>query len=192
MSEAFLRQSLENLTLEPNEDLNLENDLLDHVLLPRLLPQTKRNNLHDLELDLLSRMAELVEVQDEWIPAPTVKMFENLYHVQAECQPETIFEQINDLKPGGTFALFVKGQNCVFVVYMPLTDDNDQPEPDDLTTVIVATFPGSMDPKDIYKNFGDFEVSFFYSIQIIPTFFYESLKIILTQIIPCMQGLNVK
>lgn len=186
MSEASLRQSLENLSLEPNEDLNLENDLLDHVLLPRLLPQTKGNNLHDLELDLLLRMVELVEVQDEWIPAPTVKMFQNLYLVQAECQPEMIFEQINDLKPGGTFALFVKGQNCVFVVHMPLTDDNEQP--DDLTTVIVATFPGSMDPKDINKNFGDFEVSFFLNKNH-SDFFYESLEIVMTQIISCMQGL---
>lgn len=159
MSEAAMRQSLENVALEPNDDLDLENDLLNHVLLPRFLPQTKQNNLYDLELDLLSRMVELIETQDEWIPNSTVKMFTNVYRVQAECQPETIFNQINNIKPGGTFALFVRGQNCVFVIYMPSTDDNKQP--DDSTTVIVATFPGNLDPKDINKNIGDFEVSFY-------------------------------
>lgn len=155
-------QSLENLTLDPDEDLNLENDLLHHVFLPRFLPQRKQNNLNELEIDLLSRMVELVEVKEEFIPKPTVNMFINFYNIQADCQPATICNQINRLKPGDTFAMFVSGQNCMFVIYMPT---NNQEEPDESATVIVATYPGNLDFKDIYRNIGDFEVIFFLKVE---------------------------
>lgn len=159
MSETYsVGLSLENLTLDPDEDENLENGLLHHVLLPRFLPHQKQNILYDMEMELLSRMVDLVDVKEDWIPKPTVEMFKSFYNVQADCQPATISGQINRLQPGDTFAMFVNNQNCMFVIYMPSTDDNI--EPGDSTTVIVATSPGNLNSNGIYSNIGDLEVIF--------------------------------
>lgn len=154
--EPSIGQSLSNLSLDPSDEKDLENDLLNHVLLPRFLPHTKHTESYEHELELLQRMVELIEVQDEWIPTSTIEMLRNLNYIQADCLPETIFEQINALTPGNTFAMFVKCQNCVFVIYMPPTDIK---KPNETTTVILATFPGNFDPKIINKTIDDFEVN---------------------------------
>lgn len=155
-SELSIEQSLDDLALDPNQDQNLEHELLNHVLLPRYLPQIKQGDLYEHELELLSRMVDVVAVQDEWIPINTVDMLCNLYRVHADCLPETIFKHINALKPGKTFAMFIKGQNCMLVIYMPPTKNNEQPN--ESTSVILSTFPGNLNPKDINRNTGDFEV----------------------------------
>lgn len=159
MSAPSMAQSLSNLNLEQEDEKDLENHLLNHVFLPRFLPQTKHNESYEHELVLIQRMVELIDVQDEWIPTATIEMLRNLKNIQEECLPEHIFEQINALTPGKTFAMFVMSQNCMFVIHMPSNDARK--EPNETTTVIVATFPGNFDPKIINTTIGDYEVSEF-------------------------------
>lgn len=153
-SELGIEQPLNQLVLSSNEDLNLEYELLNHVLLPRFLPQTKRSDLYEQELELLSRMFEIIRLQNEWIPSQTIDMFQKFNHIQSDCFPETIFKYINELTPNNLFAMYLKEQNCVFSIYM-LDDDKEISES---TTVIVATFPGNLDATSINKDIGDFEV----------------------------------
>lgn len=157
MDEALMRQELESLELNSNEELNLDYEMLNHVVLPRHLPQTKRTDLFEIEMNFLLRFADMIEDQEEWIPSLTVNMFIDLKClIYADFSPDIIFELINELKPGGTFAMFLNGQNCMFIIYMPFTEDNKQP--DASTTVIVATFPASLGGKYIYRTFGGLEV----------------------------------
>lgn len=51
---------------------------------------------------------------------------------------------------GDTFAMFIRHQNCAIMIHVPaneLINTADEPE-----NVIVATFPGSLHPRDIYEN----------------------------------------
>lgn len=153
--ELSIRQSLMNLSLESIYETNLENDLLIHVLLPRSLPQYKRDKSYEHGLELMQRMVGLIELQGERIPQATIEMLRNMLYVQADYLPETICEQINALTPGKTFAMFVNSQNCVFVIYMPA---NECEEPNEATTVIVATFFSNVDRKRINRTMNDFEV----------------------------------
>lgn len=143
-----------DINLESDNEINLEIDLINHVVLPRYLPQVTQSYEH--ELQLLQRMVELIEVQDEWIPKETIEVLRNMMDIQVNCLPVTISEQINALTPGKTFAMYVKNQNCMFVIYMPA---NEIEKPNEATTVIVATFPSDVDPKFINRTIDDFEVS---------------------------------
>lgn len=59
---------------------------------------------------------------------------------------------------GDTFAMFIRRQNCAIMIHVPangLININDEPE-----NVIVATFPGSLHPRDIKEHLNDIEVNF--------------------------------
>lgn len=136
-------------------DENFESDLLNHVLLPRFLPQMRDRKLYDHGVELLQRMVDLIGVEDELIPISTIEMMRTLNKIQTNCVPEAISEEINALTPGKTFAMFVKRQNCAIVIYMPPQEIN---EPNEETTLIVATFHGSYSPKLVNETVDDFEV----------------------------------
>lgn len=147
-----ITNQLSNLRIQP-DDTKIHENLLDHVLLPRYLSSEKLTHFH--EVTLLSYMIEtLKDFSDS--PPNTLKMFESLARVHRQRSAEIISKEINELQPGNTFAMFVRRQNCCFMVHMPIT--NVQIKPNDETTVIVSTFPGSIHPREIYGNPSDLEV----------------------------------
>lgn len=129
--------------------------LLKHIILPRYLPQFKSRHFHQTELRLLNGMVENVVKLSEKIPSKTVQLFEKLQKVHHERTPSNISSEINSLQPGDTFAMFVRRQNCVFIIYAPPDENVRYGKP---KNVIVATFPGNLHPNEVYHCDSDMEV----------------------------------
>lgn len=130
-------------------------NLLNHVVLPRVLPDGYLKDHEDHELLLLSTMVQTVETNSEWIPSATVRLFQRLKRIHTISRtPETIANEINLLQPGETFAMFVRRQNTGFMIHMPTEQVSNAEK-----SVIVLTFPGNLHPKEIYKHSSDLEVS---------------------------------
>lgn len=137
----------------PEHQISHEN-LLNHIVLPRYIPQYRLPNFPLEELELLKRMAENVEKFADSIPANTLKMIRSLAKVHLELTPKAIMEEINKLQPGETFAMFVRLQNCAIIIHMPSKGSTDSDN-----NVIVATFIGKVNPNEVYKNPSDLEVT---------------------------------
>lgn len=131
-----------------------QNILLDHVILPRVLPQNKSCFTH--EQALIDRMIENVDNISKLLPQRTVDMMKRLKRVNSECTPTIVSELINELRSGDTFAMFVRKQNTAIIFYVPnYARVNIAGEPEN---IIVATFPGCLPPRTIYKYESDVEV----------------------------------
>lgn len=124
--------------------------LMNHVVLPRFLPQQKSSNRYDEDLGLMWSMIAKVDQLAAHVPARTLKMFQSLHRVHRQPTAGTISTEIRALKPGETFAMFVRRQNCAVMIHMP---------PGQSDRVIVSTFPGNLHPKVVYEANSDLEVS---------------------------------
>lgn len=139
---------------EPNQ-LDYHSILLSHVVFPRVLPQQKPRYVH--ELDLITLMVENVVKLSKWIPPKTIELMETLkmVHVDGKPRPSIISDAIDSLSPGESFAMFVRRQNCMLIIYMPFNQISNIKE---MQNVIVATYPGNLHPSEIYKHNSDVEV----------------------------------
>lgn len=75
-------------------------ELLDHIILPRVLSQEKSSKLYDTELELMKKMVETVENMANSIPPKTVELFQRLYDVHMNCTKENVSHVISSLAPG--------------------------------------------------------------------------------------------
>lgn len=137
----------------PNPQTTYEN-LLYHVVLPRVLPDGYLQDHENQELSLLSIMVQTVESNSEWIPSATVRLCQRLKLTHMSRTPETISNEIDKLQPGETFAMFVRRQNTGIMIHMPSEQVSNAEK-----TVTVVTFPGSLHPKEIYNHTSDLEVT---------------------------------
>lgn len=130
--------------------------LLQHVILPRLLPQQKSRHLHQIELQLMQNMTENILKLREKIPSETVELFANFWKIHDEAIPKqsAVMARIKALRSGKSFAMFVRRQNCMFVIHAPRTKNAEVPE-----EVIIATFPGNLHPDEVYHYDSDIEVN---------------------------------
>lgn len=135
--------------------LEKQNILLNHIILPRFLPQSNTPQFHQTELQLFDEMYENVMDLSEVIPSKTVALFKSMHKVHHKLTPTDVSKEINALQPGDTFAMFVRRQNCTFMVYVPPDENiaNGRPQ-----NAIVATFPGRLHPNEVYKCDSDIEV----------------------------------
>lgn len=164
----FYSNSETSFKMSPEPEIHHEDEyecLLDHIILPRVLPQSRHRNLLRHELLLLRRMVDTIDNCSKWIPNATADLFHSMKRVH--CSPskvEVIHTEINALRPGGTFAMFVRKQNCGFMIHMP--KEQDYSKSDTPNTVIVSTFPGNLHPREVYSHPSDLEVSLhFYAVQ---------------------------
>lgn len=138
------------LSSDPNQD-----DLLYHVILPRVLPQEKSpRSLYHTELDLMLKMVANVEDLSDSIPLKTVELFQRLRRVHMTLTKENISREIKDLNPGDTLAMFVRFQHTGLMIHVPMNEQCD-----DIKNVIVSTIP-NLHPNEIYKHYTDFKVIF--------------------------------
>lgn len=128
--------------------------LMNHVILPRFLPQNKSKNHHQDERALLACMMENIDDLSKWIPRNTVKMFHALDRINRNFQPAVVSKEIRELKCGETFAMFVRRQNCAIMIHIPLGDINSN----QTNRAIVSWFPGNLHPKNVYNADSDIQV----------------------------------
>lgn len=138
-------------------------DMINHVLLPRFLPQQRSPELHEHEISLLKEMVQTIETMEDSLPPSTVRLFQSMQKVHVMCTATDVCDEIKKLTPGETFAMFIRRQNTAFMVHMPESgrakSKNSKAKPDKSTTVIVSTFPGNIHPNEIYTHPSDLEVS---------------------------------
>lgn len=126
---------------------------MNHVVLPRVLPTEKLRYFQELEL--MAEIVKTVEILSKSIPLKTVELLQKLKQFHYKCEPDAISKEINKLRPGDTFAMFVYRQNCVILIHMPPSGSSNNEHSDD---VVVATFPGNIRPSEIYSHDSDLEV----------------------------------
>lgn len=138
----------------PADEIKWEN-VLNHVVLPCVLPDRRSRYFDELKSYVLCEMEN--SIKDTKIQK-TIDLFARMkrVHETENCSPTVVSAEINALKPGDSFAMFVHRQNCAFMLYvLPNEEPNKEPQ-----SAIVATFPGNLLPGDIYKVESDIEVHF--------------------------------
>lgn len=130
--------------------------LLNHVILPRALPNELSENAIHEEKILISRMTDAIVSCAGWIPGRVVQNFQRFRRTHSDLTAKTVSRQIDTLEPGDTFAVLVKRQQCVFMVHMPLSERRHT---NGTRLVQIGTFPSAAFPKDIYKCSSDLQVS---------------------------------
>lgn len=128
--------------------------ILNHVILPRFLPQKKQN--YGDQLKIVNQMLENVNETPSYLPTNTVHLFQQFKKVHIEATEDTLkgtlSEVIKSLRPNETFAMFVRHQNCTLIIHK---------KPDGL---ILATFHGDTKSIEVYRHDSDIEVILFISI----------------------------
>lgn len=137
-----------------------EDALMYHVVLPRVLPSKSSDFLHETESDLIDNMVKIAEKWTRFFPRETLQMLRKLRNFHDECLWEIVKHDINHLKPSESFAIFVRAQHCGIMIHVPKDEIVG-----DVQNVIVSTFPGRLDAKEIYSHESDIEVIAFYLLQ---------------------------
>lgn len=141
-------------------------NLLNHIVLPRYLPQKRSPNFANEELKLLKRMVNNIKDLLEYIPLNTLEMIQSLDEIHSKPHANTIRNKMIHLKPGQTFAMFIRSQNCVLMIHMlpngPADSDSVPNVSSDSENIIIATFPGKLHPKEVYSNPSDLEVRLYH------------------------------
>lgn len=135
--------------------------LLTHIILPRYLPQEISHDLDYTDAKLLHEMVDNVVSLSGIIPTKTVKLFQSMRKIHDNMTPTRISNEINGLRSGDSFAIFVRRQRWMFIIHAPEQPPHDKNATDsEPQEVIVASFPGNVRPSEIYKHESDIEVIF--------------------------------
>lgn len=131
-------------------------NLLNHIVLPRFISAEAGVDAFAQEMTLLSRLNESVRGSLAWMPANTARLLASFERVHQSTESEdAIHAELNGLRPGATFAMYVRRRNTVFMCHMPARRATDGSVP-----VVVATFAGQVDAQDVYTSAMDLMVSY--------------------------------
>lgn len=134
---------------EMTEDIDENEFILNHVVLPRFLPQ-KNQNYND-QLKIIKRMLKNVRDLRSYLPINTVHLCETLKNIHLQSTDDnlrdTIKKELRYLLAGDTFAIFVRGQNCTLIVHKKAA------------SLILATFHGDVNSNEIYSQDSDLQVT---------------------------------
>lgn len=123
---------------------------LNHIVLPRYLPQ--KNQDYTDQLQLVSRMLKNV-LATKTLPTNTIRLFNQLKRIYVDTKDEmlkdALSKEIKSLRSNDTFAMFVRQQNCTLIVHKKAK------------SVILATFHSDVKPSEVYDHDSDLEVSNF-------------------------------
>lgn len=134
--------------------------VLNHVILPRFLKPEKPK--YAQQLQLMDRMVQNVEKLAKFIPDKTVDLMQRFKRIHISSPDDDfkaeITRQIRQLQHGtiDTFAMFVRKQNCTFMIHMLSNENANNRRP----VFVLATFPGDLPSREIYKHDSDIEVIF--------------------------------
>lgn len=102
----------------------LHRGMIDHMFLPRKLFEASTKMLHEVENTLLEHFITILETFHEKgdLPDTTIDFFRNLRKIhtdRASLNKQTIARQIDAVKPGQMFGMYVREQNCGILIYAP-------------------------------------------------------------------------
>lgn len=125
-------------------DKKTHKTMITHCLWPRVLPYYQHFEFEKYEISMCELMCDVLDALSNRniISDSTVKMVKSLHNIQSSMAPDIILREINELKCGEMTAMYVKNQNCCFMVHMP--DVEDMQEDAEKKDVIVSSFPVSL------------------------------------------------
>lgn len=125
--------------------------LLDHVLLPRVFSLNTPEELLKAESNIISQMIRIADDwASKWLSRKTADLLRMLESLHIGCSTQTVCDNINNLRPGDSFAMFVRAQHCGILIHLPVGRNSDE--------VIVATFPAFLESNEIYNRDSGIEV----------------------------------
>lgn len=137
--------------MKTNAEMDSHRNMIDHVFLPRKLPE-KRIDLYNTERNLLRSMTATIESLDnEILPSVVRQMFSNMtqLHCSDILDPKIISSQMKNLKSGSMMGIYVREQNCGHFIHMANDDE-----------ATISTFQASLPNEMIYGGSinGDIQV----------------------------------
>lgn len=121
---------------------------LNHIVLPRYLPQ--KNQDYSEQMQLVHLMLRSV-IAMKTLPINTIQLFEQLKRIYVDAKEDAlkdaISKEIKTLRPNDTFAMFVRRQNCTLIIHKKEK------------SVILATFHSAVKPIEVYRHASDIEVN---------------------------------
>lgn len=138
---------------ETPKDMNSIELQLQHLLLPRFLPRMDYSS-YNIGSGIMNQMMGTVQNLAEHLPPKSVELLEKLQlHYSYNLTPQTILQKINGLRPGDSLAIFVEHQDCAIMFRIPPNEISNNVE-----NVIVASFPGSLNPNELYEQYDGVKV----------------------------------
>lgn len=128
---------------ELDSPITSHRNMIDHVFLPRKLPE-KPLDLHNTESSLLKSLTKIIELLgNESIPSAVQRLFTNMtqLHCIDELRPKAISEQIKNMKMGEMLGIYVREQNCGLFFHMANDDE-----------VTISTFCASLPNEKVYGS----------------------------------------
>lgn len=137
----------EDIEMEENVEIDKNEFILNHVVLPRYLPPAKQE--YKEQLKLVHLMLKIV-ISTKTLPINTIRLFHRLKEIYIDTTDDTmkdiLSKQIKSLRSDDTFAMFVRRQNCTLIIHRKLE------------TIILGTFHSDVKPIEVYKHCSDVEV----------------------------------
>lgn len=151
-----------------DEDAEIDENefILNHVVLPRYLPPEQMTYAKQLELAKLFVKNILDTPQT---PEETIKFFKQFERVHQDVSANALIpilsEELESLQPNDTLAMIVHRQNCTLLIKKREDD------------VILATFRCDIDANEIYSHESDLEVTFSFDSKCKFSKFFRIFKI---------------
>lgn len=137
-----------------------------HVLWPRFLPAKEKYDLRKHESALIALMTDTLEWFEDTakiLPSNTSRLFRGLYNIDTSTDAHGISFEINRLRCGKMFGIYVKHQRCGLLIYIPPKDNWTV----ETKEAIVSTFPVFVPGDELYDaENSDFQVIFFFSFSL--------------------------
>lgn len=125
--------------------------MANHVFLPKKIADAEFKNIAEQENALLKLVLEVVIGSSYILPESTKHLFQTMVdvHCHGGMEKTRIASYIESLRPGQMFGLYIREQNCGFLIYAPPKGER-----------IVSTFHASV-PNDVVSSSpGDVQVIF--------------------------------
>lgn len=137
--------------MKTNAEMDSHRNMIDHVFLPRKLPENPID-LYNTERNLLRSMTATIEsLGNEIFPSVVRQMFRNMtqLHCSDILDPKIISSQMKNLKSGSMMGIYVREQNCGLFIHMANDDE-----------ATISTFQASLPNEMIYGGSinGDIQV----------------------------------
>lgn len=137
--------------IKMGEIIDEDEFILNHVVLPRFLPPKEQN--FSIQLKIVDHMVKNVVESRSFLPMNTIQLCKKFSRIHVESTDDTlnqsIGKELKSLQVSDTFAMFVRQQNCTFMVHKKQQ------------SLILATFDSDVNPREVYNHDSDIEVNSF-------------------------------
>lgn len=127
--------------MEANTEIDKNEFILNHIVLPRYLPSKEQRYSNELEL---VKIMLINAIATRTLPVNTMRLFQKLKRIYIDSKEDTLKNtlamEIRTLQGNDTFAMFVPHQNCTLI----LRQTSEK--------LILATFHSDTQAYEVYSH----------------------------------------